>query len=46
MIQCTRLQHEIDDLKRRVENAKMKLTAEIKVRIYHLNECMPVYIVN
>ncbi|XP_076462309.1 uncharacterized protein LOC143294738 isoform X2 [Babylonia areolata] len=32
IIQCTRLQHNIDDLKRRVENAKMKLTAEMKLR--------------
>ncbi|KAL8584612.1 hypothetical protein ACOMHN_002341 [Nucella lapillus] len=31
IIQCTRLQHDIDDMKRRVENAKMKLTAEMKV---------------
>ncbi|KAK7099913.1 hypothetical protein V1264_022946 [Littorina saxatilis] len=32
VIQCTKLQHDIDDLKRRVENAKMKLTAEMKLR--------------
>ncbi|XP_041357853.1 zinc finger CCCH domain-containing protein 13-like [Gigantopelta aegis] len=32
VIQCTRLQHEIEDLRRRVENAKMKLTAEMKLR--------------
>ncbi|XP_076440654.1 spermatogenesis-associated protein 1-like isoform X4 [Babylonia areolata] len=32
VIQCTRLQHDIDDLKRRIENAKMKLTAEMKLR--------------
>lgn len=30
-IQATRLTHEIDDLRRRLENAKMKLTAEMKV---------------
>ncbi|KAH9523701.1 spermatogenesis-associated protein 1 [Bulinus truncatus] len=32
IIQCTKLQHEIEDFKRRVENAKMKLTAEMKLR--------------
>ncbi|KAL8625719.1 hypothetical protein ACOMHN_043994 [Nucella lapillus] len=32
VIQCTRLQHDIEDLKRRIENAKMKLTAEMKLR--------------
>ncbi|XP_035824147.1 zinc finger CCCH domain-containing protein 13 [Aplysia californica] len=32
VIQCTRLQHEIEDLQRRVENARMKLTAEMKLR--------------
>ncbi|KAK7490477.1 hypothetical protein BaRGS_00018263 [Batillaria attramentaria] len=32
VIQCTKLQHDIDDLRRRVENAKMKLTAEMKLR--------------
>ncbi|XP_071119189.1 protein starmaker-like isoform X26 [Haliotis cracherodii] len=32
IIQCTKLQHEIEDLRRRVENAKMKLTAEMKLR--------------
>ncbi|KAK6179049.1 hypothetical protein SNE40_011496 [Patella caerulea] len=32
IIQCTRLQHEIEDLRRRAENAKMKLTAEMKLR--------------
>ncbi|XP_064604920.1 spermatogenesis-associated protein 1-like isoform X3 [Liolophura sinensis] len=31
-IQATKLQHEIEDLKRRAENAKMKLTAEMKLR--------------
>lgn len=31
-IQATRLQHEIEDLRRRVEHAKMKLTGEIKLR--------------
>lgn len=30
-IQATRLTHEIDDMRRRLENAKMKLTAEMKV---------------
>ena len=30
-IQATRLQHEIEDLQRRVETIKMKLTAEMKV---------------
>uniref|UniRef100_A0A8W8J9F1 Spermatogenesis-associated protein 1 C-terminal domain-containing protein n=1 Tax=Magallana gigas TaxID=29159 RepID=A0A8W8J9F1_MAGGI len=29
-IQATRLTHEIDDMRRRLENAKMKLTAEMK----------------
>ncbi|XP_076440651.1 uncharacterized protein LOC143280051 isoform X2 [Babylonia areolata] len=33
VIQCTRLQHDIDDLKRRIENAKMKLTAEMKINV-------------
>ncbi|CAL1531116.1 unnamed protein product [Lymnaea stagnalis] len=32
IIQCTKLQHEIEDLQRRVENARMKLTAEMKLR--------------
>ncbi|XP_046566993.1 spermatogenesis-associated protein 1-like isoform X9 [Haliotis rubra] len=32
IILCTKLQHEIEDLRRRVENAKMKLTAEMKLR--------------
>lgn len=31
-IQATRLTHEIDDMRRRLENAKMKLTAEMKLR--------------
>ncbi|XP_065923650.1 zinc finger CCCH domain-containing protein 13 isoform X6 [Magallana gigas] len=31
-IQATRLTHEIDDMRRRLENAKMKLTAEMKPR--------------
>ena len=31
-IQATRMQHEIEDLQRRVENVKMKLTSEMKVR--------------
>ncbi|GFO39926.1 spermatogenesis-associated protein 1, partial [Plakobranchus ocellatus] len=30
IIQCTKLQHDIEDLQRRVANAKMKLTAEMK----------------
>ena len=30
-IQATRLQHEIEDIRRRVEHAKMKLTGEMKV---------------
>ncbi|RUS80205.1 hypothetical protein EGW08_012030 [Elysia chlorotica] len=32
VIQCTKLQHDIEDLQRRVANAKMKLTAEMKLR--------------
>ncbi|CAG5115822.1 unnamed protein product, partial [Candidula unifasciata] len=32
VIQSTKLQHEIEDLQRRVENARMKLTAEMKLR--------------
>ncbi|KAK0042066.1 zinc finger CCCH domain-containing protein 13 [Biomphalaria pfeifferi] len=32
IIQCTKIQHEIEDLQRRVENARMKLTAEMKLR--------------
>ena len=36
-IQCTKLQHDIDNVKRRVENAKMKLTAEMKVRCFTLS---------
>ncbi|GFR95042.1 spermatogenesis-associated protein 1 [Elysia marginata] len=32
VIQCTKLQHDIEDLQRRVSNAKMKLTAEMKLR--------------
>ncbi|KAK3777586.1 hypothetical protein RRG08_021704 [Elysia crispata] len=32
IIQCTKLQHDIEDLQRRVANAKMKLTAEMKLR--------------
>lgn len=30
-IQATRLQHELEDYQRRVDNIKMKLTAEMKV---------------
>ena len=33
-IQATRIQHEIEDLQRRTENIKMKLTAEMKVSIH------------
>lgn len=32
-IQATKVQHEIEDLQRRTENIKMKLTAEMKVGI-------------
>ncbi|XP_045157948.1 spermatogenesis-associated protein 1-like isoform X12 [Mercenaria mercenaria] len=31
-IQATRLQHEIEDIRRRVDHAKMKLTSEMKLR--------------
>ncbi|XP_060554014.1 spermatogenesis-associated protein 1-like isoform X2 [Ruditapes philippinarum] len=31
-IQATRLQHEIEDVRRRVDHAKMKLTSEMKLR--------------
>jgi len=31
-VQATRYQHEIEDLQRRVENIKMKLTSEMKLR--------------
>ncbi|XP_035698845.1 ensconsin-like isoform X1 [Branchiostoma floridae] len=31
-VQLTRIQHELDDLKEKVENAKMKLTSEMKLR--------------
>jgi hypothetical protein len=31
-IQATKLQHEIEELQRRVESIKMKLTTEMKVR--------------
>jgi len=30
-VQATRLQHEIEDIRRRVDHAKMKLTSEMKV---------------
>ncbi|CAG5129610.1 unnamed protein product, partial [Candidula unifasciata] len=33
VIQCARLRHEIEDLSRRVEMARMKLTSEIKLRV-------------
>ena len=35
-IQATRLQHQLEDLQRRIENIKMKLTTEMKVRIIFL----------
>lgn len=30
-VQATRLQHEVEDIRRRVDHAKMKLTSEMKV---------------
>ena len=49
-IQATRLQHEIEDYQRRVDNIKMKLTAEMKVhplcRIVHRSDHSVLYINN
>lgn len=39
-IQATRMQHDIEELQRRAENVKMKLTAEMKVKL--LTQCLHV----
>ena len=36
-INATKLNHEIEELQRRVDDAKMKLTGEVKVSIYQKN---------
>ncbi|WAR22739.1 hypothetical protein MAR_036408, partial [Mya arenaria] len=33
-VQATRLQHEIEDIRRRVDHSKMKLTSEMKNKPY------------